>query len=370
MKRRVCVVGVGMTPLKPLSPEVSYKEMMFEAAIKAYEDCGITPRKDVDTFVCCSEDYIEGTSIFYEYVPDQIGGALKPVHTLTSGGLFGVCAASLQLLTGEFKIAVVEAHVKSSNILTPDGIRMCALEPIYIRPLNINPIFIAGLEYHSFLYNHLFSQTDCAEVVVKNKKNALKNPYAAYGANLTVDDVLNSFPVSYPLTELEISPYADSACVVVLSCEDVAKDLKKPPIYIDGFSFIQGSPNLEIRSWDYSRCTEEAGRKAYEMAGISNPNKEIDFCEIDDTFSYKEIQHTFALNCQETIINPSGGSLGMGYIYEATGLMRLIMAVLQLRGEAGSFQVKINGNLPKRALVQSWRGLPTENSCVLILNKE
>uniref|UniRef100_A0A7V3ZVN6 Thiolase domain-containing protein n=1 Tax=candidate division WOR-3 bacterium TaxID=2052148 RepID=A0A7V3ZVN6_UNCW3 len=370
MKRRVCIVGIGMTPLKPLSEEVSYKEMMFEAAVKAYEDCGINPRKDVDTFVCCSEDYIEGTSIFDEYVPDQIGGALKQVHTITSDGLFGVCAAILQLLTEEFKVAVVEAHAKASNILTPEGVHMCALDPIYTRPLNVNPIFIAGLEYNSFLFNYPFTQTDCAEVVVKNKKNALKNPYAAYGANLSVEDVLNSFPVAYPLTELEVSPYADGACVIVLAREEVAKDLKKKPIYIDGFSFIQGSPNLEVRSWEYPRATEEAAKRAYKMAGISNPNKEIDFCEIDDTYSYKEIQNALALNCQDIIINPSGGSLGMGYIYEGTGLMRLIMAVLQLRGEAGSFQIKINNELPKKALVQSWRGLPTENSCVLILNRE
>lgn len=370
MRKRVCIVGVGMTPLRPLSPDVSYKEMMFEAACKAYDDCGINPRKDVDTFVCCSEDYIEGTSIFDEYVPDQLGGALKQVHTISSDGLFGVCAGILQILTGEFKIAVVEAHAKSSNILTPDGVHMCALDPIYIRPLNVNSIFIAGLEYNSFLYHHLFTKEDCAQVVVKNKRNALKNPYACYGANLTIEDVLNSFPISYPLNELEVSPYADGACVVVLASEEVAKDLKKKPIYIDGFSFIQGSPNLEVRSWDYPRATEEAGKRAYEMAGITNPDKEIDFCEIDDTYSYKEIQHAIALNLNETIINPSGGSLGMGYIYEGTGLMRLIMAVLQLRGEADSFQVKINNDLPRKAVVQSWRGIPTENSCVLVLSKE
>ncbi|MEO0130588.1 MAG: thiolase domain-containing protein, partial [candidate division WOR-3 bacterium] len=103
---------------------------------------------------------------------------------------------------------------------------------------------------------------------------------------------------------------------------------------------------------------------------INNPNKEIDFCEIDDTYSYKEIQHAIALNLNDTIINPSGGSLGMGYIYEGTGLMRLIMAVLQLRGEAGSFQIKINNDLPRKAVVQSWRGIPTENSCVLVLSRE
>ena len=89
MSRNVAIVGVGFTALRPLSPEVSYKELMFEAAVKAYEDAGVDPRRDVDSFVTVAEDFIEGTSIFDEYVPDQLGAALKPVHTIGGDGLHG-----------------------------------------------------------------------------------------------------------------------------------------------------------------------------------------------------------------------------------------------------------------------------------------
>ena len=43
MQQRVAIVGVGYIPLRPVSPEVSFREMIFEAATKAYTDVGIEP---------------------------------------------------------------------------------------------------------------------------------------------------------------------------------------------------------------------------------------------------------------------------------------------------------------------------------------
>jgi len=63
-------------------------------------------------------------------------------------------------------------------------------------------------------------------------------------------------------------------------------------------------------------------------------------------------------------VNPSGGSLGMGHILDASGLAKVYMAVKQLRGEAGSLQVK----KANTALVQGWRGLPTTSGAVAILS--
>jgi len=50
---------------------------MFEAAVRAYEEVGVNPRKDIDAFVTCAEDYWKGFSIFDEFVPDQLGAVLK-----------------------------------------------------------------------------------------------------------------------------------------------------------------------------------------------------------------------------------------------------------------------------------------------------
>jgi acetyl-CoA C-acetyltransferase len=58
---------------------------------------------------CCPEDIAEGTSIFDEYVPDQIGAALRPVHTIGGDGLQGLAAAHMQILTAAFDVVAVEA---------------------------------------------------------------------------------------------------------------------------------------------------------------------------------------------------------------------------------------------------------------------
>jgi len=73
MNYRVAVVGIGWYGFRPVTPDVSYKEMVYQAAVRAYADAGVDPRKDIESFVTVAEDFHEGTSIFDEYTPDQLG---------------------------------------------------------------------------------------------------------------------------------------------------------------------------------------------------------------------------------------------------------------------------------------------------------
>jgi len=109
------------------------------------------------------------------------------------------------------------------------------------------------------------------------------------------------------------------------------------------------------------------------MAGIKNPIREIDVIEVDDEYSYKELEHLEALGlCKkgeagkmvgELPVNISGGSLGMGHLLEASGAARTYDVVLQLRGDAKQRQLK-KANV---GLAQSWRGVPTTTGAVVIL---
>lgn len=392
MRNKVAIIGIGATQFRSISPDVSYKELMFEAAVKAYKDAGINPRRDVDTFVTCAEDYIEGTSIFDEYVPDQLGAALKQMHTITGDGLHGVAAAWLQIMTGEFEVAVVEAHSKASNMISPDGIAVCAQDPVFNRPLGLNNLFIAGLEMNRFLYRYGLTSAHCFKVVRKNRGNALDNPIAGRGARLADADFRTSplspssprgeEVVAFPLTQLDIAQPVDGAVVVVLASANRAKQFSSKPVWITGMGWCNGSASLESRDWDNLDYVTKAVEMAYRSAGLENPTKEIDFAEVDDTYSYKELQHLLALRLVgaselahwiesdktaitgELPVNSSGGALGMGYLYEGTGLARLYWAVQQLRGHAGKQQ------LPgiRVGLVQAWRGLPTASTAVAILS--
>ena len=92
---------------------------MFAAARRAYEDAGVDPRTEVDSFVACSEDLEEGTSIFDEYVPDQLGAVQRPVHTIASDGLFGLVTGVMLIMSGVARTVAVEAHSKASDVASP-----------------------------------------------------------------------------------------------------------------------------------------------------------------------------------------------------------------------------------------------------------
>ncbi|MBM4429234.1 MAG: acetyl-CoA acetyltransferase [Chloroflexi bacterium] len=382
MSREVAIIGVGYAGFRTLTPDLSYKEMMYQAAVKAYDDAGVDPRRDIESFVTVAEDFTEGTSIFDEYVPDQLGAILKPVHTICGEGLHGFIAAYMQILTGAMDIVAVESHSKASNILTPNEILAYAMDPVYNRPLGANPYFIAGLEMNRYLCETATTREQCARVVTKNKRNALYNPLATYGASIATEDVLQAEMVSYPLSRLDMSPHADGAIVMVLAAKEQAESLSDVPIWIRGVGWCNDSFSLETRDWTNAVYAERAGQMAYRMAGIRSPWQELDLAEIDDTFSYKELQHMEALRlCQsgeagflteegateiggDLPVNPSGGSLGVGHLLDASGLARLLEVVLQLRGEAGQHQ------LPEAdmGLAFGWRGLPTTSGAAVIVS--
>lgn len=381
--REVAIIGLGCTGFRSITPDVSYKEMMFEAAVKAYEDAGVDARRDIEGFVCCSEDYWEGYSIFDEFVPDQLGAALKPLCTVSGDGLFGLITAYMQICSGAFDIVAVEAHSKASDILTFEGILAFALDPIFNRPLGGHPYYVAGLEMRRFLYYTGNTREQCAHVVVKNRRNALLNPYAAYGADLSVDDVLDSEPLFDPLNRLDVGSLADGCVVMVLASGEVAKKLTDTPIWVRGVGWSSDTPWLETREWSRATYAELAADMAYKMAGIKSPSKEIDLFEVDDRFSYKELQHLEALRvCSrgevgrlieegftewdgEIPVNASGGLLGVGYGLEASGLQMAQEVALQLRGEAGKRQVPG----AETGLAQVWRGIPTASGAVVVLGR-
>ena len=378
----VAIVGLGITQLKPSTPEVSYKELIFEAAQKAYADAGLDPRRDVESFVCSSEDFWEGTSIFDEYVPDQLGAAQKPVCTICADGMYSLATAYMQILTGIFDVVAVEAHSKASDIVNISSIYDLALDPVYTRPLGLNANFIAGLEMNRFLHSRGATKTHCRMVAAKNRRNALSNSLAMNGGNMKLDEEDHQPALSDPLTSEDVAPIADGAAVVVVASEKVAKALRKDPVWIKGFGWASDSPTLETRNWTDAAYAKLAAKQAYKMAKLNEPVKEVHVAEVDDTYSYKELQHLEALGLtgnamahtllQQGVfdrngtlpVNPSGGSIGMGNTLEMSGLVRVIELALQLRGEAGSHQ--ING--VQTGVAQCWRGVPTTSGAVTVLS--
>jgi acetyl-CoA C-acetyltransferase len=396
-----------------MTPDVEWKELMYEACQKAYVDAGIDPRKDVDSFITCAEDYLEGFSIFDEFVPDQIGAVLRPCCTICGDGLYGLGNAYMQIKTGLMDVVAVEAHSKVSDLLTFGDILLHAFDPVFERPVlgpverpwyggsptytkeepkplrgsskekqRIHPYFLAGLEMQNYLMETGTTEEQCAKVVVKNKGNAFFNPYADYEARIDVDDVMASNYLFDPVKRLDIAPNVDGAITFVLADEETAKELGADPIYMSGFGWSSETPWLSTRGMN-AQYAADAAKMAYRVSGITQPRGQIHVAEIDDRFSFKELQHLEALGlarpgeAAEMLdegeldigglipTNVSGGSLGIGNCLEATGLQKALEIITQLRGHAGKRQVED----AEVGLAQAWRGIPSGSGAVAIFER-
>jgi acetyl-CoA C-acetyltransferase len=383
---RVGIIGIGWYGFRPSTPEASFREMMFEAAVRAYEEAGLDPRRDVDAFISCQEDFWEGIAISDEFAPEPIGGVLRPTLTVAGDGLQGVAQAYMMIRTGVFRVVAVEAHAKPSDVVTLHKVFELALDPVYLRPLEPpHPYFLAGLDARAYMSRTGARREHLAMVAVKNRNYGLDNPRASHAAPITIDDVLEAEPVVDPLTSYEIAGFTDAAVVVVLASEEVARRYDHT-VWIDGVGWATetGTGALAWHEWGRMRFLRAAADMAYAQAGVANPSRAFDLAEVEDRFSYAELLAVEELRLVEEgqahrylevgdfsrqgflPVNPSGGSLAMGVAFEATGLARLLEAVLQLRGEAHPYQVED----ARRAVVASWRGPPTFTGAVLVLSSE
>ena len=377
----VAIVGVGASKFDSTTIGQSYKELSYEAAKHAYYDAGIDVRNDVGSFICCAEDFWEGTSITDEYAPDQIGAKLRPLFTVSGDGLLGLAHAYMHIMSGVSDLVVVEAHSKLSDVESKSLVEVLGYDPTFGRLEGVIPDYLAGLEMRRYLEESGNNLEDCAAVVVKNRKNALKNPRAVYGGEVTAQEVLSSEEVASPLRKMDGSQSSDGSVVIVLASDVKARKLSDKPVWVTGISWFSDTPNVEEMDLGQAVYAVNAAKKAYAMARITKPAEQLDFAEVDDTFSFKELEHIEALGLAKKggkfvsmgkanpdgvlPVNVSGGSLGMGRFIEATGLVRAYESVLQIRGDAGPMQ------LPKasKCVVQSWRGIPTQTGVVAVLSK-
>jgi acetyl-CoA acetyltransferase len=203
---------------------------------------------------------------------------------------------------------------------------------------------------------HLYGTTSeqLAEVAVATRKNAGLNPKALFREPITIADVLASRMIADPLHLLDCCVVTNGGGALVLTLEDRAADLAKPPIYVLGAGEAIASETLA--GWpDFGRMVSaQSGRAAYQQAGIGPAD--VDVLELYDAFTINVLLQLEALGfCAEGEAGPfvEGGTLAYdGALPTNTdggglssnhpgmrGIFLVIEAVRQLRGEAGAAQV-------------------------------
>jgi acetyl-CoA C-acetyltransferase len=375
-KPRVGIVGVGYEGFRPVVSDLSTRELMFEAASKAYDDAEIEPRKEVGSFVCCTEDLWEGWSITDEMVPDQIAAAGRPLCTIPADGVTGLGTAVMQVLAGVADVVVLEAHSKAADVLDRDAVETFAQEPSLIRPLGMDSDNIAALEMGAFLAADPRGSRHLDGVIADSKRRATRNPRASYSGSFSRSDIEGSEMLSTPLRKIDRAEYAEAGVVLVLASDTWIRQNRREAVYVDGVAWNSSLPWFDGGDASTAEYARRAYFEATRRAGIEPGLEGFDVLELDDAYSYKLLQHLRSISKdyaeEERVLsgdgpalNPSGGSLGVGNLLEASALHRLLEVVLQLRGEAGAIQV----SGVKRALVQSWRGVPTATGGVAVLSR-
>jgi acetyl-CoA acyltransferase len=194
-----------------------------------------------------------------------------------------------------------------------------------------------------------------AEVAVKNQHNGALNPRAQYGGDLTVDDVLSSREVVWPLTLLMCSPVSDGAAAAVLASDRAVRRLgARPGPRVRASVVVSG--NRHDGDDPSAGSAGRAAALAYEAAGLGP--EDLDCAEVHDAtapaelIAYEQLGLAAPGEGPEQLesgrtklggglpVNTSGGLLSKGHPIGATGIAQLCEATWQLRGEAGARQVE------------------------------
>jgi acetyl-CoA C-acetyltransferase len=357
VSNRVAVVGVGQTKYKAKRTDVSMAGLVREAALRALDDAGMT-WDDIDAVVIGkAPDMFEGVMMPELYLADALGAVGKPmlrVHTAGSVGGSTAIMASHLVESGAHKRVLTVAFEKQSE--------SNATWALSIR-LPFSPGLVTGAGgFFAPIIRAYMRRTNAPDhigikVAVKDRQNALKNPYAHLQIPDISEDMVRESPMLWdPIRYLETCPSSDGACALVLTDEDTAAAAPNPVAWVHGTA-VRSEPTIGAgRDMINPHAGRNCAKDVYAQAGITDPRGQIDCAEIYVPFSWYEAMWLENLGFAEEgtgwkyvddgttaltgdlPINPSGGVLSSNPI-GASGMCRFAEAALQVRGMAGEHQV-------------------------------
>ncbi|MEK7468657.1 MAG: acetyl-CoA acetyltransferase [Planctomycetota bacterium] len=365
MSGRVAIVGAGCTPFGEHF-DLSYTDLAAAACREALGEAGMRPR---DVGAAWLGTAFPDVGVFRGRsgmdLVEALGLGACPVTRVSNYCATGGDAirnAANALLAGDCDIALAVGVEKQRDRPPQESIVKLMVEtghPYYQKG------FTAAGTFAVFAVRRMkefgLKREDLAAVSVKNHAHAAGNPRAHHRKAVTVEQVLASAPVAWPLTLLDCCPTTDGAAAVVLVREE---DAKKYPgrVLVAGVGFAVTSgwdAPFHDPAFDFIGfpAVREAARIAYARAGIGNPARDVHVAEVHDCFTINEL-----IACEDLgfcgrgesakliadgvtklggklPVNPGGGLLSCGHPVGATGVRMVHDVVRQLQGKAGKCQV-------------------------------
>ena len=367
-KDKVAIVGAGCTQFGE-NFELSYQDMIYQAALEACQEAGIE-FKDIQaawlgTAFPDAGVYKGRSGMDLAEALGAFDIPITRVSNYCATGGDAVRNANNSLLADQHDLVLAVGVEKLRDRTPTESIVKMMVDaghPIYQKGFTAAGTFAVYATRHFKEYGT--TREDLSQISVKNHKHALDNPKAHMRKALSLEDVMRSPMVAYPITLFESCPTTDGAAAVVLTKAELANKYNpdnKVMVKGQGLSISTGwDLPFYQEKYDFTafRATQVAAKNAYKQAGVTDPYKEIDFAEVHDCFSIVELLTYEDLGLiekgkgKELIrdgqtelggdipVNVSGGLLSCGHPVGATGIRMLYELVRQLQGKADKRQVK------------------------------
>ncbi|MDR3418937.1 MAG: lipid-transfer protein [Nevskia sp.] len=369
MKRRVNVIGVGMTKFAKPGASAEYYEMAREAGRNALADAAVPYDRIEQAYV----GYVYGDSTCGQRAVYELGLTGIPVVNVNNNCSTGSTAlwlarqavesgaAECVLALGFEKMEKGALGSKFTDREPPLGQHvqvMGDLQGMDQAPIAAQMFGGAGREYR---WQYGARRETFGKISEKARDHASRNPYALFNEKLSLEQIMAAEPVFDPLTRFQCCPPTCGAGAAILCSDDFAKKHKiKGAVYIAAQSMTTDypssfQPQSMIKMVGYD-MTAAAARQVYEQSGVGP--EDVQVVELHDCFTANELLTYEALGlCPEGgaekfiwdgdntyggkyVTNPSGGLLSKGHPLGATGLAQCTELVWQLRGTADRRQVE------------------------------
>jgi acetyl-CoA C-acetyltransferase len=374
LKRNVAIIGGGQTYHASRRQDVNQVEMVNEAVRVALADAQMS-MADIDTVMVGNMEFFEGTYMTDCWLVDGIGAYGKPGLKITTGGTVGatiVCAGAHHVASGLFDHVLCIGFEKQEEGDT-GAILSGVAHPLFGRSMAGAAVGYFAMMGSSYMANYGAKEEHSAMVAVKARQNARKNEYAHLRLDITIEDVLNSKMLAYPIRLMDMCPTSNGACAVILADEKTARDRCKKPVWIRAMDTAHNEQfELDWRDVTTKRpiFSKVCAERIYKRLGVTDPAAYFDVFEVYEPATWAEILwyedlglcgpgEGFKLVEKGTTlidgpipVNPSGGVLSTNCI-GASAMLRVWEAALQIRGEAGEHQVPKE---VKRALTTAYGG--------------
>ena len=369
MKRRVNVIGVGMTKFAKPGACDDYHVMAKAAGLAAMKDAGIQ-YSDVEQAFC---GYVYGDSTCGQRAVYELGLTGIPVVNVNNNCSTGSSALFLarQAIEGGLAECVIALGFEKmergalgakfndrENPMSQHAQVMMDTQGFNQAPPAAQMFGGAGREYR---WKYGTKRETFGKIAEKARQHAANNPYALFNQVLSLEEIMASDEVFDPLTRFQCCPPTCGAGAAILCSDEFAKKHGiTNPVYIaaqamttDFASSFDEKSMIKMVGYDMTRSAADS---VYEQAGIGP--QDINVVELHDCFTANELLTYEGLGlCREGgaekfiwdgdntyggkyVTNPSGGLLSKGHPLGATGLAQCAELVWQLRGQAEKRQVE------------------------------